>query len=115
MVARQIRGDLAISASSNAVVTEPCRATVPTLVTDHVRLAAMSAAGLYFLLRGESIGNSSLNANIAANIQRLLVIAVLMPLWASYLVKAYAWRGMLSENGLVSWLAAGPAPPESTR
>ena len=25
--------------------------------------------------------------------QRLLVIAVLMPLWASYLVKAYAWRG----------------------
>jgi len=32
-------------------------------------------------------------------------VAVLTPLWASYLVKAYAWRGMLSENGLVSWLA----------
>jgi putative spermidine/putrescine transport system permease protein len=39
-------------------------------------------------------------------VQRLLVIAVLMPLWASYLVKAYAWRGMLSENGLISWLVA---------
>ncbi len=39
-------------------------------------------------------------------VQRLLVVAVLMPLWASYLVKAYAWRGMLSEGGLVSWLAA---------
>ncbi|MET1060904.1 MAG: ABC transporter permease [Nocardioides sp.] len=39
-------------------------------------------------------------------VQRLLVISVLMPLWASYLVKAYAWRGMLSENGLISWLAA---------
>jgi putative spermidine/putrescine transport system permease protein len=38
--------------------------------------------------------------------QRLLVIAVLMPLWASYLVKAYAWRGMLSENGLLAWVAA---------
>jgi len=37
--------------------------------------------------------------------QRLLVIAVLMPLWASYLVKAYAWRGMLGADGLVSWLA----------
>lgn len=37
-------------------------------------------------------------------LQRLLVIGVLMPLWASYLVKAYAWRGMLSENGLVDWL-----------
>ena len=35
----------------------------------------------------------------------ILVVAVLTPLWASYLVKAYAWRGMLSENGLVSWLA----------
>ncbi len=39
-------------------------------------------------------------------VQQLLVIAVLMPLWASYLVKAYAWRGMLSENGLIDWLAA---------
>jgi putative spermidine/putrescine transport system permease protein len=38
-------------------------------------------------------------------LQRLLVIAVLMPLWASYLVKAYAWRGMLSEGGLVAWVA----------
>ena len=30
-----------------------------------------------------------------------------MPLWASYLVKAYAWRGMLGTGGLVSWVA-GP-------
>jgi len=29
---------------------------------------------------------------------------VLMPLWASYLVKAYAWRGMFSEGGLIDWL-----------
>ena len=39
-------------------------------------------------------------------LQRVLVIAVLMPLWASYLVKAYAWRGMLSEQGLIAWVAA---------
>lgn len=37
-------------------------------------------------------------------VQRLLVVAVLMPLWASYLVKAYAWRGMLAEGGLIDWL-----------
>src|SRR5262245_5444060 len=37
-------------------------------------------------------------------LQRLLVIAVLMPLWASYLVKAYAWRGMFSEGGLIDWV-----------
>ncbi len=38
--------------------------------------------------------------------RRLLVIAGLMPLWASYLVKAYAWRGMFSEGGLIDWLGA---------
>ena len=38
-------------------------------------------------------------------LQRLLVIAVLTPLWASYLVKAYAWRGMLSADGPVAWIA----------
>ena len=37
--------------------------------------------------------------------QRLLVIAVLMPLWASYLVKAYAWRGMLASDGPIAWIA----------
>ena len=39
-------------------------------------------------------------------LQRLLVIAVLMPLWASYLVKAYAWRGMFSEGGLIDWIGS---------
>lgn len=38
-------------------------------------------------------------------VQRLMVIAVLMPLWASYLVKAYAWRGMLSASGPIAWIA----------
>jgi putative spermidine/putrescine transport system permease protein len=41
-------------------------------------------------------------------LQRILVIAVLMPLWASYLVKAYAWRGMLSASGPLAWLGWTP-------
>ncbi len=36
--------------------------------------------------------------------RRMLVVAVLTPLWASYLVKAFAWRSMLSEGGLVDWV-----------
>jgi putative spermidine/putrescine transport system permease protein len=36
--------------------------------------------------------------------RRWLVIAVLTPLWASYLVKAYAWRVMFSGTGVVNWL-----------
>jgi putative spermidine/putrescine transport system permease protein len=37
-------------------------------------------------------------------LQRILVIAVLMPLWASYLVKAYAWRSVLSKGGILEWM-----------
>jgi putative spermidine/putrescine transport system permease protein len=43
----------------------------------------------------------------------LLVIAVLMPLWAAYLVKVYAWRTILQGNGLAEWIATPlglPAP-----
>jgi putative spermidine/putrescine transport system permease protein len=36
--------------------------------------------------------------------RRLLVVAILTPLWASYLVKAYAWRVMLAHDGVINWL-----------
>ena len=38
--------------------------------------------------------------------QRILVIAILMPLWASYLVKAYAWRSVLSQGGIFEWFVS---------
>ena len=34
----------------------------------------------------------------------ILVVAVLMPLWSSYLVKILSWRTMLSEDGVINWL-----------
>lgn len=34
----------------------------------------------------------------------LLVVAVLMPLWSAYLVKVFAWRGILSEEGVLNWV-----------
>ena len=43
----------------------------------------------------------------SARVRGLLVVAVLMPLWSSYLVKVYAWRLMLSEDGVLNW-ALGP-------
>ena len=44
-------------------------------------------------------------ARIASvRVRGLLVVAMLMPLWASYLVKVYAWRIMLLDNGAVDWL-----------
>jgi putative spermidine/putrescine transport system permease protein len=40
-------------------------------------------------------------------VRGLLIVGVLMPLWASYLVKVYAWREILSEDGILNW-ALGP-------
>lgn len=33
-----------------------------------------------------------------------LIVAILMPLWAAYLVKVYAWRTILQGNGFVEWV-----------
>ncbi len=49
-------------------------------------------------------------AKVASPRVRLaLVVAVTTPLWASYLVKAYAWRMLLSPEGPLHW-AAGYTP-----
>jgi putative spermidine/putrescine transport system permease protein len=40
-------------------------------------------------------------------VRALLVIAVVMPLWSSYLVKVYSWRIILAEDGILNW-ALGP-------
>jgi putative spermidine/putrescine transport system permease protein len=37
----------------------------------------------------------------------ILVVAVLIPLWSSYLVKVLSWRNMISGGGLIDW-ALGP-------
>jgi putative spermidine/putrescine transport system permease protein len=33
----------------------------------------------------------------------ILVVAILTPLWASYLVKAFAWNAMLGNDGFIGW------------
>jgi putative spermidine/putrescine transport system permease protein len=47
-------------------------------------------------------------ARVAPSRYRPLLIALLVtPLWASYLVKVYAWRAMLEPNtGVVAWMLA---------
>ena len=37
----------------------------------------------------------------------LFYLAVMMPLWSSYLVKVYAWKLILAKEGIVMWLANG--------
>ena len=46
-----------------------------------------------------------------------LVVAILMPLWSSYLVKVYAWRTILSTDGVLNWILdpiGAPAPATAT-
>ena len=50
--------------------------------------------------------------------RRLLVVAILMPLWASYLVKIFAWRSIFLGNGFLAWVLSpfgipGPGPTRS--
>ncbi len=39
----------------------------------------------------------------SSRMKALLVVAVLLPLWSSYLVKVYAWRTILSAGGIFNW------------
>jgi putative spermidine/putrescine transport system permease protein len=35
----------------------------------------------------------------------LFYLAVMMPLWSSYLVKIYAWKLILAKEGIITWIA----------
>ncbi len=37
----------------------------------------------------------------------LFYLAVMLPLWSSYLVKIYAWKMILAKEGIVSWAVEG--------
>src|SRR4051795_11061220 len=37
-------------------------------------------------------------------VRAALVVGILMPLWSFYLVKVYAWRTMLSTDGVINWV-----------
>jgi putative spermidine/putrescine transport system permease protein len=47
-------------------------------------------------------------------VQTLLFAAVLLPLWASYLARVYAWILILNHNGLLNWSlrSIGLPPPD---
>ncbi|WP_265288434.1 ABC transporter permease [Verminephrobacter eiseniae] len=40
-------------------------------------------------------------------IKGLMYVGVMLPMWASYIVKAYAWTVILSKEGVANWLVSG--------
>jgi putative spermidine/putrescine transport system permease protein len=39
-------------------------------------------------------------------VRAVLFVLILLPLWASYLARVYAWQLILNQNGLLNWLTA---------
>jgi len=42
----------------------------------------------------------------SGKLRAALYLAVLLPLWSSYLVRVYSWKLILAKEGIVSWLVA---------
>ncbi|MCC6801746.1 MAG: ABC transporter permease [Anaerolineae bacterium] len=40
-------------------------------------------------------------------IKGLLYLGVMLPLWSSYLVRVYAWKLILAQEGIITWVANG--------
>ncbi len=88
---------------------------VPTLSNFHLLLQESVYRKVALRTLGVSIAVTVLDAALALpmalymakvahpRLRGVLVAAVLTPLWASYLVKAYAWRTLLSDGGVINW------------
>ena len=94
---------------SGVVVKEPTTANFETIVTNDVyRTIALRTIGIAALV---TLTDAVLALPIAfymakvatPRVRAALAVAILMPLWASYLVKVYAWRVILSEEGILNW------------
>ena len=81
--------------------------TVPTYIRTFVKTllmaAAVTAAGLaaalpftYFLVR-----------YVSRRWQRLVLLAVIVPFWTSYLLRVYAWQAILGEFGVLNQVLQG--------
>ena len=44
----------------------------------------------------------------------ILFVAVLLPLWSSYLVRVYTWRLILNEDGVLNWVLHGLGLPSAS-
>ncbi len=42
----------------------------------------------------------------SGRVRGLLIVSILLPLWSGYLVKVYAWRLILSQDGVLNWALA---------
>ncbi|MFN2545149.1 MAG: ABC transporter permease [Actinomycetota bacterium] len=83
-----------------------------TLFTEPVyRTIALRTLGISFAVMIADIALAFPLAYYAARVagpraRAALIVAVILPLWSSYLVRVFAWRVILSGHGFASWLFA---------
>jgi putative spermidine/putrescine transport system permease protein len=83
-----------------------------TLLHESVyRIIALRTVGIAAAVTVADIALAFPLAYYAARIARprarsVMLLAVVLPLWSSYLVRVYAWRVILSGGGFLSWLLA---------
>ena len=63
-----------------------------------IKVAAIST--FFCLLLGYPIAYSIARSNPST--RNILMLLVVLPFWTSFLLRVYAWKGLLSENGLVA-------------
>ena len=97
---------------SGNIVTEPTLQNFQELLTKDVyRTVALRTIGIAALVTLTDIVLAFPIAYFMARVasprtRALLVVSILLPLWSGYLVKVYAWRLILSEEGLLNWALA---------
>jgi putative spermidine/putrescine transport system permease protein len=102
-----------VDAFTGDVVRQPTLGNFRTIVTQAVyrtvTLRSLGvAAGVTIVDAAIALPMAFFMAKVARpRWRRWLVVAILTPLWASYLVKAYAWRVMLANGGPLDWLFGG--------
>ncbi|MGN6244132.1 MAG: ABC transporter permease [Motilibacteraceae bacterium] len=101
-----------VDSFTGSLIRVPTLDNVKTLLTQDVyrtvALRSLGVAALVTLVDGLiALPMAFYMAKVASpRAQKLLVAAILTPLWASYLVKAYAWRTMLAGDGVLNWALA---------
>ncbi|HUP54562.1 MAG TPA: ABC transporter permease, partial [Methylomirabilota bacterium] len=97
---------------SGDIVTEPTLQNFEELLTtDIYRTVAIRTIGIAALVTVTDVILAFPIAYFMARVasprtRALLVVSILLPLWSGYLVKVYAWRLILSEEGLLNWVLA---------
>ncbi|MEW5990316.1 MAG: ABC transporter permease [Chloroflexota bacterium] len=107
LVIRELTPDNFIDMITNPLYRNVTLRTVGMAIVVTLTCAVIAFPIAYYMARVAS-----------PRVRGILTVAVLMPLWASYLVKAYTWRLILSNDGVLNWLLApfglrGPGLGES--